>query len=330
MVIVLAMVGSSWGSVFRVLTPNGGETLISGSVYNMTWVYDATIQPGVASVFYSIDNGNNWITIGTVYGYGSPVMSYSWTVPPEYSQQCLVRVGNDTSNDVFTIWMGVTLLTPNGTEELHSGSICNITWDSENAISLAVLEYSTNNGLTWKSIDTVPDTGSYQWMVPRENSNQCLVRVSDATYSNVNDVSDDVFSIVFSGTLTLTVPNGGEKWRVGNTHYLRWDYIGLIPEVLIEYSVDNGTYWYDIATVPNTRAHEWTVPVAISDACLVRISDTEYPSLNDTSDDVFSIWLCATWLTADLNDDCFVNWEDFLIFAGQWLDCGDPFNPECQ
>jgi len=35
------------------------------------------------------------------------------------------------------------------------------------------------------------------------------------------------------------------------------------------------------------------------------------------------------FLSADLNQDCYVNWGDFTIFAGQWLQCTDPANPAC-
>jgi len=35
-------------------------------------------------------------------------------------------------------------------------------------------------------------------------------------------------------------------------------------------------------------------------------------------------------LSADLNSDCYVNWQDFTVFAGQWLDCIDPNNPACE
>ncbi len=38
---------------------------------------------------------------------------------------------------------------------------------------------------------------------------------------------------------------------------------------------------------------------------------------------------CDESLTADLNDDCIVNLEDFTLMAGQWLACGSSFNPEC-
>jgi len=35
------------------------------------------------------------------------------------------------------------------------------------------------------------------------------------------------------------------------------------------------------------------------------------------------------YLNADLNEDCYVNWADFGVFAGQWLRCTDPANSDC-
>ena len=39
---------------------------------------------------------------------------------------------------------------------------------------------------------------------------------------------------------------------------------------------------------------------------------------------------CADWLTADFNNDCFVDWADFSIFALQWLKCAELNDPNCQ
>ena len=39
---------------------------------------------------------------------------------------------------------------------------------------------------------------------------------------------------------------------------------------------------------------------------------------------------CADWLTADFNNDCFVDWADFGNFAQQWLKCAELNDPNCQ
>jgi Tol biopolymer transport system component len=84
---------------------------------------------------------------------------------------------------------------PNGGEVLTAGSTYPITWSSTGSINDVLIEYSTDNGSSWKNITTVPNTGSYNWLVPAVNSNQCLVRVTDAANPSISDTSDAVFTI---------------------------------------------------------------------------------------------------------------------------------------
>ncbi len=49
--------------------------------------------------------------------------------------------------------------------------------------------------MDWTAIDTAANIGSYSWLVPDINSNECLVWISDAGYPAAGDVSDDVFRI---------------------------------------------------------------------------------------------------------------------------------------
>jgi hypothetical protein len=89
-----------------LLTPNGGERLVSGSTYEITWQSTGTVQDVLLE--YSADNGVSWADVNTVPNTGS----YAWEVPDvNNSQQCLVRVSgagcplaNDTSDAVFTIY----------------------------------------------------------------------------------------------------------------------------------------------------------------------------------------------------------------------------------
>lgn len=39
--------------------------------------------------------------------------------------------------------------------------------------------------------------------------------------------------------------------------------------------------------------------------------------------------VCQTQLPMDFNWDCYVNLEDFALFAQSWLDCNDQSNPSC-
>jgi hypothetical protein len=98
----------------------------------------------------------------------------------------------------------ILLIAPNGAEVLISGGIYTVTWSSTGPISNILIEYSIDNGQSWSQINAVPNSGSCDWLVPAVNSNQCLVRISDANDPSINDVSDGVFTI-FRGLTTIYV-----------------------------------------------------------------------------------------------------------------------------
>jgi hypothetical protein len=100
--------------VIKLTSPDGGETLTSGSTHTITWQTNATIRP-VASVklFRTMNSGSTWTLIKT-FLTGNP-NSYNWKVPSVTvpKTQCKVKVvlrdsggvtvGSDVSDGVFTI-----------------------------------------------------------------------------------------------------------------------------------------------------------------------------------------------------------------------------------
>lgn len=89
----------------------------------------------------------------------------------------------------------VTLISPNGGENLPGRSTYDITWSSTGPIESVMLDYSVDNSVSWTNITTVPDTGSYEWTVADANSSHCRVRIRDAGVSGASDTSDNVFRI---------------------------------------------------------------------------------------------------------------------------------------
>jgi len=92
--------------------------------------------------------------------------------------------------------------------------------------------------------------------------------------------------------LAVTSPNGGESWAAGSLRYITWASSGLVGEVRIEYSIDNGVNWTQIeSSTVNDGNHSWTVPNTLSTNCKVKISKAAsgdwIPS--DLSDSTFSI-----------------------------------------
>ena len=85
---------------------------------------------------------------------------------------------------------------PNGGETWLLGENHDITWNYMSGIANVKIEYSLDNGANWSPVvNSTPCDGTYNWLIPNKNSNQCLIKISDADDSAIFDISDDVFTI---------------------------------------------------------------------------------------------------------------------------------------
>ena len=90
----------------------------------------------------------------------------------------------------------LTLLSPNGSEELMGGSIYDIMWTNTGVVDGVLIEFSTDYGYTWTAVYP-PNTGNsglYSWLVPLVDSQHCVVRVRNAADAGVYDASDEAFT----------------------------------------------------------------------------------------------------------------------------------------
>jgi hypothetical protein len=91
----------------------------------------------------------------------------------------------------------ITLLQPNGSEVLTSGSTYAVKWTSQGISSHVLVEFSTDDGETWSGVypANVGNTGQYNWLVPMVNAERCWIRVAGTCNLSAYDVSDTAFSI---------------------------------------------------------------------------------------------------------------------------------------
>ncbi len=278
----------------RLGLPNGGETLVVGSAKKITW--DCT---GVSKVNldYSTDNGATWRPIASNVWADSK--AYTWSVPFTRSSQCLVRVSDmeapeakDQSDARFTIANSITVIQPDGRESLTEGNTRVITWTSV-GVERVNIDFSKDNGTTWTSIATnvAASPGAYAVTVPNIASSYCQFRLTDTQYPNVAGKST-VFTIrTTHGTITLSAPNGGERFAPGEWVSMSWNATGMTM-VRIELSTDGGQTWTTLNTrIPaNVTSFSQQLPNdAASTRCLFRVSDQEDESARDASDAPFTI-----------------------------------------
>ena len=79
--------------------PNGGETLTSGSTYEITWASEGSVGENV-KLEYSTNSGENWTTIASTTPNDG---SYTWTVPDTPSSHCLVKVSSLTTPSIYDV-----------------------------------------------------------------------------------------------------------------------------------------------------------------------------------------------------------------------------------
>nr|HPH92717.1 hypothetical protein [Ferruginibacter sp.] len=199
-----------------VTAPNGGEVLYACQTYTITW--NATGTSNFYDIDYSLNNGAIWASVATNINVTNG--QYVWTVPNVESNTCLIRVRDknntsieDVSNAVFSIRIPVVVTAPNGGESWLSGSQHAITWNIQGTSLTFNIDYSVNGGSTWNSVVTnyATSAGTYNWTVPNIPSANCLVRVRDAVTNCMQDVSNNVFTILPLSP-QMTYPNGGEQF----------------------------------------------------------------------------------------------------------------------
>ncbi|MBK7958467.1 MAG: hypothetical protein IPK03_10340 [Bacteroidetes bacterium] len=67
---------------------------------------------------------------------------------------------------------------------------------------------------------------------------------------------------------------------------------------MIEFSPDGGNNWNTVATVGNTGSYSWTVPNALTNQAMIRVSNNGNPGLFDTCNANFTINLPTPNITS--------------------------------
>jgi len=194
--------------------------------------------------------------------------------------------------------------------------------------------YSGNN--TDFEVEQIHHAESYGYLLVEIDG---LVSSLTWMQRNTNDLNltgryehRDTWTYVVEPKLTVLSPNNGENFSATGEYTITWKTIEGTGtnRVRIDFSSDGGQSWEEICSCPNTGWYIWnSVPMIDSNQCLIRISDMDNTSISDISDEAFTVFVCRKQLYADLNSDCYVDFLDFIILTTDWLNCGNPFDPNC-
>ncbi|MHB9030352.1 MAG: GPI anchored serine-threonine rich family protein, partial [Candidatus Latescibacterota bacterium] len=277
----------------QLYTPNGGESLVLGSDYRITWNNNSGVSK--VKLDFSTDNGASWNPIASNLWADSKF--YDWKAPFARSTQCLVRITDmdtpdckDQSDAVFSAVNSLKATLPLNMKWTE-GNTENITWTSVGVDRLKI-EFSKDLGATWIEIAPSVDAslGSYAWTLPSIASDFCKVRLTDTHYSPVSAESY-VFSIKLHGTLQLASPNGGERFSPGQHITVQWTGTNVL-KLRIDLSTDGGSTWTVLlSNLPgNLTNMQVDLPQNVSSTnCLMRIADEHDDFGFDVSNAPFTI-----------------------------------------
>ena len=173
----------------------------------------------------------------------------------------------------------LAIVSPNGGGSLPTGETVTIRWTAPAAAAKFDLQYTIDNGSTWKSIVKGVTGRSYEWTVPYLTANKAkskvkLIARNAAGAKTGTDVSDAPFAIT---VIVLKGPNGGESYGSGEHASIAWITNGTartVASVKLLYTLDGGSTWKTIATLSsNPGAYDWTVPTVTKTKsnCKVRV-----------------------------------------------------------
>lgn len=144
--------------------------------------------------------------------------------------------------------------------------------------------------------------------------------------SQITITSPSLLTLV-SPVASLLNPNGEELIMAGSSYTINWSNNFPIETILIEYSTDNGGIWMPVSppNIGNTGSYNWLVPNISSEECLIRISDGADPSVTDTSDGIFSVYIPTLTLLNPNGGEVVLNGNPYEISWSSNYSAGNIF-----
>ena len=268
--------------------PTGGETLIRGTIQNITWETSGLSDSSVVKIWLVNDSGTARAIVSNI---SAKKGIYSWKIPANISTTSRYKVFVGKANNDYSVidYSGssdsyfnildespITVTSPAGGESWFLGSIHNIKWslkDVDVSTSPVVnIWLQDDQGVKIALASNIPaDSGSYTWRIPYSTPTPSgfhyavLVELINGEYKHAAR-SANYFSIYDNFSITLVSPRE-TTCTVGQVCSISWTSSG-VSQVNIDLKITgiSGTTNYSIASnlVSSKESFAWTVPASLS------------------------------------------------------------------
>jgi len=154
---------------------------------------------------------------------------------------------------------------PAAGESVPTGAAYAVTWTAATGAASYKVKLSTDDGLTWSTLGTGLSATTVSWNVPntiKKNITKAIIKVIayNATNQKLGVAKSGTFSI---DVLTITAPTAGQIVPQNAPFNITWTANGTAAapdQVVVKYSLNNGTTWKTAQGTLGASSFSWTVP----------------------------------------------------------------------
>tara|TARA_B100000686_G_scaffold293180_1_gene322489 strand:+ start:1047 stop:2228 length:1182 start_codon:yes stop_codon:yes gene_type:complete len=242
-----------------------------------------------------------------------------------------------------TTWAagGLSVTTPNGGQKWTIGKKYAIKWRKGTAgTSVRISLTKSGRHYKWISKKTRND-GRYTWKIPTSVAagSAYKIKIKSVKKKKILDSSNRYFTIKKKKTrgggkssITVTVPNGGQKWKANKTYALKWSKSNAGSYVKIQLLTSGRHHMWISNKTKNDGKYTWKIPATLktSNAYTIKIVSTTKRGISDTSDTKFKITTSAgrtgEFRSMIVGRRAFHGWEGeeiYKLLNGQyWMQTG--------
>jgi hypothetical protein len=255
-----------------------------------------------------VDNtGLTWSTFGSTHWFGQTSTSY-------YGGDA-AQSGN-VIDDAYT-WIQTTVTGP-GTLSFYWKVSSEAGYDYLEFYIDGALQSEISGEVNWqqKSFSLASGSHTLVWSYSKDRS--------VSTGSDAGWLDRVQFTSTPTSTITVTVPNGGEKWVRGTVHTIQWTSTGSLgANVKIELMKAGVLNKVISSSTANDGSYSWNISSTqtLGIDYKIRITSTSITSITDSSNSWFAITAGALTVTTPNGGQ---TWARGSVHAITWTSTGSP------
>ena len=288
---------SEYSANINVIYPNGGEEILQSGICTILW----NGRGSTVDIYYNNGTAFDYIIISDYLNTGS----YGWQTDVNALSTYKIKVVDhdntlnmDYSDDVFSIITPLSLIYPNGFEELVYGFTYEVTFSGTCSL-ITINKYI--DGEWTILVKDYNNVNSYPWTIQDDPPHdECLISIINQKNETDFDQSDNYFKIV--APISITYPNGYEEYVKNIEFESCWKGGCSFVDILISYN--NGTDWITLeSSYINTNMYNFVGDTA-TESGLIKLINSDNPLDFDVSDSMFRIVEPLVEVITPSGDNC--------------------------